>query len=111
MKVYISLPITGLDIKEVKASAAEAKRKLKEMGHSPISPLDITPNEDMPYSYYMGADIMALLESEAVVFLPGWQNSNGCMLEFNAAIIYKKKIILHIDEAKLHRTDQQHIPE
>lgn len=109
MKVYISLPITGLDIKEVKARADEVKKKLKEMGHIPVSPLDITPDKEMPYSYYMGADIMALIESEAVMFLHGWQKSKGCMLEFHAANIYKKEIIFQ--DGKLHSTNRQPVPE
>jgi len=96
MKVYISLPITGMDIRAVKRSSEAAKKKLKKMNHEPVSPIDITPDQKMPYSYYMGVDIMALLECEAVIFLRGWQNSKGCMLEFQAAVIYGKEILFEL---------------
>lgn len=100
MHVYISLPITGLDMKDVEQQSEMAKEKLKELGHTPLSPLDIVNDKDMPYSYCMGLDIMTLLECDAVAFLSGWEKSKGCKLEFNAAIIYNKVIIYHLLDGK-----------
>lgn len=39
MKVYISIPITGRDIREVKAEIEMAKAAIRGAGHTPVSPL------------------------------------------------------------------------
>lgn len=92
MKVYISLPITGHPIDEVRKKADQAKQQLSDMGHEPVSPLDVSPDPDAPYAEHIGRDIAALLECDAVVFLDGWQESKGCTLEHAAAKIYNKLI-------------------
>ena len=58
-----------------------------------ITPFDVCPEPDKPYSYYMGKDIEALLECDAIYLCEGWQNSKGCMAEFEVARIYGKEII------------------
>lgn len=93
MTVYISLPITGHDIKIVRTWASAAKDLLRKQGHTPVSPVDICKGVEDSYSVYMGKDIMALLECEAVYFLRGWHESRGCQLEFEAARIYGKTML------------------
>ena len=93
MKVYISLPISGKDIEEVKARCEEAKAEIIKDGHIPLSPLDLVTDYDAPYSEHMGRDIAALLECDAVMFMPGWTRSRGCRLEYQAAKIYDKQRI------------------
>lgn len=95
MKIYISLPITGRPMKEVVDRIECVKKRLREMGHEPVSPLDPAVNNDhsKPYNILLGNDIAALLECDASLFLDGWNKSNGCLLEYFAAIIYGKKVI------------------
>lgn len=57
MKRYISLPITGHPIEEVKLRAANAKALLTAPGVEVITPFDICPEPDKDYAYYMGRDI------------------------------------------------------
>ena len=91
MKIYISLPITGNDIKKVEERCNAAKEKVKAKGYEPISPIDLCDGDySKPYSYYIGIDLQALLECDAVLFLDGYQNSKGCTLELAAAQIYGK---------------------
>lgn len=92
MKIYISLPISGHYIEDVKKRCEAAKKKIKAKGHEPVSPIDLCNGDySQPYSYYLGIDIQALLECDAVLFLDGYQNSKGCTLELAAAQIYGKR--------------------
>ena len=94
--IYVSLPISGYDLDGRKAEAERIKSKLNFCGLSiieVITPFDVCPEPDKPYSYYMGKDIEALLECDAIYLCERWQNSKGCMAEFEVARIYGKEII------------------
>lgn len=54
MKIYISLPITGHDIEDVEASCIYASGVIQAKGHTPVSPLDMSPDPDATYSEHMG---------------------------------------------------------
>ncbi len=62
-------------------------RLLREQSYGVFNPAE---NKDggtlRSRAYYMRLDIPALLASEAVVALPGWQNSRGASLEVWIAI-------------------------
>ena len=101
-RIYISIPISGYDFEEVKERARRARERLlydafglKNGWHRPdvITPFDVCSEPDKPYSYYMGKDIEALLECDAIYLCEGWQNSKGCMAEFEVARIYGKEIL------------------
>lgn len=97
MKIYISLPITGHDIEEVEASCIYASGVIQAKGHTPVSPLDVSPDPDATYAKHMGNDIEALLCCDAVLFLDGWRTSKGCRLEHEAANIYDKETFYSLD--------------
>lgn len=101
-RIYISIPISGHDLEEVKAKARDISERLlcdvfgfKKARYrlDVITPFDVCPEPDKPYSYYMGKDIEALLECDAIYLCEGWQNSKGCMAEFEVARIYGKEIM------------------
>lgn len=54
-KVYISLPISGHDIEQVKKRAEEVKQRIQNDRVEVITPFDVCDEKDRPYSYYMGA--------------------------------------------------------
>lgn len=93
MKIYISLPITGYDIEERKARAAELKLRFEREGHEAVTPFDLNWEEGKDYAHYMGRDIEALLRCDAVYLDTGWQKSKGCCLEYRAVKIYKKVLL------------------
>ena len=96
-KYYVSLPISGYDLTERKLCAICAEKQIVERYPKPlqvITPFDVCPEPDKPYSYYMGKDIEALLECDAIYLCEGWQDSKGCMAEFAVAKIYDKEIIM-----------------
>ena len=92
MKIYISLPITGRDIKDVEVASRVAADVIAKNGHTPVSPLNVSPDPDATYAQHMGNDIKALLECDAVLLMPGWIASKGCRLESIAAMIYGKRV-------------------
>lgn len=102
-RIYLSLPIkdTGFTTLQRMEYANEVKR-LIELRYDArnenvivITPFDVNENEDKDtYARKMGNDIEALLECDAIYLCEGWQNSDGCMLEFAAAKIYHKEIMM-----------------
>ena len=101
-RIYLSLPIknTGYTTKE-RMKYADEVRRLLELRYGVrnenvivITPFDVNENEDKDsYARKMGNDIEALLECDAIFLCEGWQNSKGCMAEFEVARIYNKQIL------------------
>ena len=101
-RIYLSLPIknTGYTTKE-RMKYADEVRRLLELRYGVrnenvivITPFDVNENEDKDsYARKMGNDIEALLECDAIYLCEGWQNSKGCMAEFEVARIYNKQIL------------------
>ena len=101
-RIYLSLPIknTGYTTKE-RMKYADEVRRLLELRYGVrnenvivITPFDVNENEDKDsYARKMGNDIEALLECGAIYLCEGWQNSKGCMAEFEVARIYGKEIM------------------
>ena len=89
--VYISIPISNLDIHRQRMLANEIAIVLKTKGYIVINPFEVCEMVDKDLSdthYYaecMGKDIAELLKCDAVYFCAGWEKSNGCLLEFTAA--------------------------
>lgn len=94
MRIYISIPISGLPIEQQQAKAREIAKRLRELGHEPVNPFD-TPeapkglSDKERYAYYMGEDLKRLLTCDAIFFCEGWYESKGCRLEADVAIMYK----------------------
>ena len=93
MKIYISIPISGKNLMTQTGIALEIAEKIKALGHEPVNPFDTPPappewTAQQKYAYYMGEDIKRLLMCDAAHFCEGWRDSDGCLLEFNAAQIY-----------------------
>lgn len=98
LKMYLSFPITGRNLKDVKVYAKRVKQKWIDMGFDVVTPFEVAPVEDMSYAYYMGRDVEALLGCDGIIMCDGWFLSKGCRLEYNVAEIYGKKV--RMDETK-----------
>lgn len=97
-RVYISGPITGYDLQERRAAFSRAAEYIIREGGHPVNPLELGSDPGlMDYAAHMGTDIAALLRCDTVMFLPGWQNSDGCTPELAAAKIYHKWIVFYED--------------
>ena len=98
MKTYISIPITGHDLEEVKAKLIRVKEQYlkakygdiwREHLDEAIPPIEINEkSRNAPYHTLMGKDIEALLQCKEILLCEGWRESRGCLLEYHAADIY-----------------------
>lgn len=95
MKVYLSLPITGHNLKarETYAYRQCAMLHIAHPDWTIVNPfvlaakvykkrMERTHTLDPPtYEEYMQADLRELATCELAVFCPGWQTSEGCKTE------------------------------
>jgi hypothetical protein len=98
VRLYLSGPITGVELNNRPAFARAAKW-LRAAGHTVINPHEVcaifdphecgapdnvcSPSELLlPWVDYLRADLIAMLQgSDAVAQLPGWEYSRGAVLE------------------------------
>lgn len=85
MKVYISIPITGQDIPAQREIASAVANVLATLGYEPFNPFDNGLPEDAPRHEHMRKDLRMLLRCDAIVLCPGWEHSEGCLLECSVA--------------------------
>lgn len=92
MKIYISGPITGNP--DYKKQFADAATKLRKEGHQVLDPT-VWSREglELDYEEYMVLDLAMVDVADAVLMLPGWQNSKGAQREYWRAK-EKEKIVL-----------------
>jgi hypothetical protein len=78
-KVYIAGPVTGTDDYKIRFSEAEAQ--IRELGLEPVNPVAPGLVEGASYKYYIDRGLKMLMESDVVLMLPGWTQSDGARLE------------------------------
>ena len=101
MKIYISGQISGLPLDEVKAKFQDAENRIVEHGDEVVNPLKNGIPSTESWEVHMAADIVLLLDCDAIYMLQGWEASKGATLEKNIAERMGKKIILHQAQQKL----------
>ena len=92
MTIYISLPITGQEQK-AREKADLTKAMLSRAGHKVITPFEVYAGKNPVYKDHIDFDIRTLLDCDAIYLCEGWQFSQGCQLEAEAARIYKLQIM------------------
>lgn len=81
MRIYLAGPMTGLPEYNFPAFHAAAA-KLRAAGHFVFNPAENANGDtSLPRAVYMRQDIQAILDTEAIVVLPGWTQSRGASLE------------------------------
>lgn len=89
--IYISLPITGRE-KEAREHADLMKAALSRAGHKPVSPFEVYAGKNPTYAEYIGYDMIALINCEAIMLCKGWQFSKGCRIEAKVAEEFGKEV-------------------
>lgn len=88
-KIYISLPISGLDIQKVREKADMIKAKLSREGYEAVSPLNVFAGKNPDYADHICYDLLAMLNCDAILFCEGWEKSCGCNIEHDVAMRFK----------------------
>lgn len=101
VKCYISIPITGRDIDDVKKEIKNYKTRLRDKGYSPISPFDRVVDFNATHEQHMREDFKLLLDCDAILMACNWGRSVGCRAELNVALACGIKIIYTLDAALL----------
>lgn len=84
--IYISGPITG--DKAYRQKFRAAAEQLKARGYNVVNPAEldnVLPVESMTWSQIMDHCLDLLKRCDAVVVLPGWEESRGCNREVGYA--------------------------
>lgn len=103
-KIYISGPITGFSIDEVRQRFDTWKQKLTADGYKVVIPTENGLPPNASWLEHMRRDIELLHDCDAIFMLEGWQKSNGCRIEFNIAVEAKIPIIFEKnDTQRLHQ--------
>lgn len=90
---YISLPITGRDLDDVRERIAELKRKLQDKGYTPVSPFDRNVDFNATHEEHMREDIKMLLACDCILMGLDWEYSVGCRADLNTALACGMKIM------------------
>lgn len=89
MKIYISLPISGLPEGKAKEKADLIKAALSRKGADPVSPFDVYSGHKPTYEDFICHDLRAMLDCDAIYFCKGWELSCGCNIEHDVAMRFK----------------------
>ena len=87
--VYIAGPITG--VPNYREAFEQAENDLPAVGYIPLSPAKLP--RGLTNDQYMRITLAMLDSADAVLFLVGWENSNGAKVEHECAKYIKKPIV------------------
>lgn len=90
MVIFLSGKITNDPDYKVKFHAAQVE--LEEQGHVVLNPA-MLPQTGLSWAACLRITAAMLAESDAVLFLPGWQGSKGAKQEHALALRLGKKVL------------------
>ena len=92
MKIMISQPMNGKTEKQIKDERKNLIKELEEEGHTVLETVfDDFDCYASPIAY-LARSIEVLDKADAVVFMKGWENARGCIIEHEIATKYNKFI-------------------
>lgn len=100
MKVYISGKITGLDPVEAKKNFIKAELRLRNQGHTVMSPKGIMDFAGFEHEDYMHVCKAMIDVCDAVYMLSNWRTSKGSREELGYAREWRKEILWEDESTK-----------
>lgn len=81
-KVFVSIPMKGKSIKEIKEDINSKYDKIKEKVNEPFEIIDSVIEEeyDSPIMY-LAKSLEILSTADLAYFCKGWESANGCTIE------------------------------
>ena len=91
MRVYLAGPMTGLPHNNTPAFE-QAYDYLERRGLEVVLPPGMSTSDDVSYRDVLPKDIVAMATCDAVVLLPGYEQSRGVGLEVHAADLFEMPV-------------------
>ena len=100
MTIYLSGPISGLpDLN--RPAFAQAAAHLRALGWLVINPHELEHAAPSGWADYMRVDLAAMMTADAILMLPGWEDSRGARLELTLARDLEMRIYYRLEDAWL----------
>ena len=101
-KVFISVPMSGRNVEYIEKDIVEAMEAIKNSSFFKGEEIEFVHNLHCklpsdyesngmknPSLWYLGEAIKSLSYCDACYFVPGWNKSNGCIIEHQVCINYE----------------------
>jgi Asp-tRNA(Asn)/Glu-tRNA(Gln) amidotransferase A subunit family amidase len=92
MKIMISQPMNGKTEKQIKDERKYLVQELEEQGHEVIDTIIKDFDDEVSPILYLAKSIEFLDKADAIVFIKGWEDARGCVIEHLIAEKYHKFI-------------------
>lgn len=106
-KIYIAGKVTGEDKLDCAIKFAKAQNQLKAKGFEPVNPLEVVGTWEITWDEAMKKCIKALMDCDAVLFLPCASDSEGARLEFIIADRINIPVFMDIKQVNLWMSSSQ----
>ena len=94
MKLMISQPMRGKTTEQIEVERKKLVEELEKQGHEVINTIftEEAPKDCDTAIFYLAKSIEAIGKVDGLVFMPGWENARGCIIEHQVAMSYDKFI-------------------
>lgn len=100
LNLFVSIPManrTEFTIKKVMAKATKEVAAGFEGSDIQVTLLNSYFEEELSPLEFLGKSIMLMAKADVVYFCKGWSTARGCKVEYEAARLYNKMVILESD--------------
>jgi hypothetical protein len=92
MKIMISQPMNGKTEKQIKDERKYLVQELEEQGHEVIDTIIKDFDDEVSPIFYLAKSIEFLDKADGIIFMKGWEDARGCVIEHLIAEKYHKFI-------------------